>query len=41
MLLDTLSSMTAAQKLCEKYRFVQIEDYYQNVDDAVLYKLVL
>ncbi|KAH7385413.1 acyl-CoA N-acyltransferase [Phaeosphaeria sp. MPI-PUGE-AT-0046c] len=41
MLLDTLSSMTAARRLYEGYGFVEIESYYQSVEDAVFYKLVL
>jgi ribosomal protein S18 acetylase RimI-like enzyme len=41
MLLDTLSSMTAARRLYERYGFVQIESYYQSVENAVFYKLSL
>lgn len=41
MLLDSLSSMTAARRLYEGYGFVEIESYYQSVEDAVFYKLVL
>jgi ribosomal protein S18 acetylase RimI-like enzyme len=41
MLLDSLSGMTAARRLYEGYGFVEIESYYQSVEDAVFYKLVL
>jgi ribosomal protein S18 acetylase RimI-like enzyme len=41
MVLDTLSSMTTPRRLYEKYGFVEIASYYQSVDDAVFYKLVL
>lgn len=41
MLLDSLSSMTAARRLYEGYGFVEIESYYQSVEDAVFYKMVL
>jgi ribosomal protein S18 acetylase RimI-like enzyme len=41
MLLDTLSSMIAARKLYERYGFVEIGSYYQSVEGAVFYKLVL
>lgn len=41
MLLDSLSSMTAARRLYEGYGFFEIESYYQSVEDAVFYKLVL
>lgn len=41
MLLDTLRSMTVARKLYRKYGFIEIENYYPSVEDAVFYKLVL
>jgi ribosomal protein S18 acetylase RimI-like enzyme len=41
MLLDTLRSMTAARRLYSSYGFTEIESYYQSVDDAVFYKLIL
>jgi GNAT superfamily N-acetyltransferase len=41
MLLDTLSSMTPAMRLYEKYGFVEIGSYYESVESAVFYKLVL
>ncbi|KAH7351399.1 acyl-CoA N-acyltransferase [Pyrenochaeta sp. MPI-SDFR-AT-0127] len=41
MLLDTLSSMTAARTLYERYGFEEIGSYYDSVEDAVFYRLVL
>ncbi|KAF2034173.1 acyl-CoA N-acyltransferase [Setomelanomma holmii] len=41
MLLDTLSSMTAAKRLYEGYAFVETGKYYDSVDGAVFYKLLL
>jgi GNAT superfamily N-acetyltransferase len=41
MLLDTLSSMTNARRLYEKYGFTKIDAYYASVPDAVFYKLLL
>lgn len=41
MLLDTLSSMTAAQALYRKYGFEEIGSYYESVEGAVFYRLVL
>jgi ribosomal protein S18 acetylase RimI-like enzyme len=38
MLLDTLSSMILARRLCESYGFEEIEKYYESVEDAVFYK---
>lgn len=41
MLLDTLSSMTAARRLYETFGFKEIESYYESVGDAVFYRCVL
>ncbi|CAE7027243.1 hypothetical protein CFE70_003883 [Pyrenophora teres f. teres 0-1] len=41
MLLDTLSSMTPARKLYEGYGFKEIGSYYESVEDAVFYRLLL
>ncbi|KAF2818860.1 acyl-CoA N-acyltransferase [Ophiobolus disseminans] len=41
MLLDTLGSMTAARRLYGGYGFQEIEGYYESVEGAVFYKLVL
>ena len=41
MLLDTLSSMTVARRLYEKYVFIEIDAYYESVPDAVFYRLAL
>ncbi|KAH7084290.1 acyl-CoA N-acyltransferase [Paraphoma chrysanthemicola] len=41
MLLDTLSSMAAARKLYEGYGFREMEKYYESVEGAVFYRLVL
>ncbi|KAF1828284.1 acyl-CoA N-acyltransferase [Decorospora gaudefroyi] len=41
MLLDTLSSMTTARRLYERYGFEEIGSYYESVEDAVFYRLVL
>ncbi|KAF2127681.1 acyl-CoA N-acyltransferase [Dothidotthia symphoricarpi CBS 119687] len=41
MLLDTLRSMTPARRLYEGYGFVETEEYYKSVEDAVFYRLVL
>tara|TARA_R110002003_G_scaffold42_5_gene3106 strand:- start:4707 stop:5384 length:678 start_codon:yes stop_codon:yes gene_type:complete len=41
MLLDTLSSMTAARRLYEGYGFEETEKYYDSVEGAAFYKLVL
>lgn len=41
MLLDTLSSMTPARRLYEGYGFAEIGSYYESVEDAVFYRLVL
>lgn len=41
MLLDTLSGMTAARTLYKRYGFEEIGSYYESVDDAVFYRLVL
>ena len=41
MLLDTLRSMTPARTLYAKYGFEEIGSYYESVEDAVFYRLVL
>ena len=41
MLLDTLSSMTAARQLYEKCGFMEVDAYYESVPDAVFYRLTL
>jgi len=41
MLLDTLSSMTPARRLYEGYGFEEIGSYYESVEDAVFYRLIL
>lgn len=41
ILLDSLSSMTAARALYVKCGFEQIDKYYESVDDAVFYRLRL
>ncbi|KAF1850650.1 acyl-CoA N-acyltransferase [Cucurbitaria berberidis CBS 394.84] len=41
ILLDTLSSMTAARALYMRYGFEEIESYYESVEGAVFYRLVL
>ncbi|KAH7071993.1 acyl-CoA N-acyltransferase [Paraphoma chrysanthemicola] len=41
MLLDTLSSMTAARKLYEGYGFRETEKYYDSVEGAAFYRLLL
>lgn len=41
MLLDTLDSMTAARRLYEGYGFEEIEAYYESVEGAVFYRLIL
>ena len=41
MLLDTLKSMTTARGLYERYGFVEIEKYYESVEGAAFYRLVL
>ncbi|EDU48118.1 GNAT family acetyltransferase [Pyrenophora tritici-repentis] len=41
MLLDTLSSMAPARKLYKGYGFEEISSYYESVEDAVFYRLVL
>ncbi|KAF1940552.1 acyl-CoA N-acyltransferase [Clathrospora elynae] len=41
MLLDTLSSMTAARTLYTRYGFEEIGSYYESVENAVFYRLVL
>lgn len=41
MLLDTLNSMTPARRLYEGYGFEEIGSYYESVEDAVFYRLLL
>ena len=41
MLLDTLSSMKAAQSMYVNYGFVEVDKYYESVEDAVFYLLAL
>ena len=41
MLLDTLSNMTAAKALYKRYGFEEIGSYYESVEDAAFYRLVL
>jgi ribosomal protein S18 acetylase RimI-like enzyme len=41
VLLDTLASMTAARRLYEGFGFVETGKYYESVEGAVFYRLVL
>ena len=41
VLLDTLGSMVAARRLYEGYGFVETDKYYESIEGAVFYRLVL